>query len=104
MARTSAPVDPSFERMKRMYITQFKRTDPHPQQVPSTQITDRLYLGSVGAAYNEQVLKTLKITHILTVCDCLEPKFPTVLSSQEFEYKVVIVADEPRARLSAHFR
>jgi len=58
-----------------------------------------LYLGSVGAAYTRTSLKLRKITHILTLCDCLPPKFPG-----EFNYKVIEVLDDPSVRLSAHFR
>lgn len=60
---------------------------------------DHLFLGSVGAAYNLQTLKNLKISHILTVCDCLPPKFPG-----EFEYKVISVSDEPSTRLNLYFK
>lgn len=59
---------------------------------------DHLYLGSVGAAYNSQVLKNLQISHILTICECLPPKFPS-----EFDYKVVPVTDEPSTRLNKYF-
>ena len=60
---------------------------------------DHLYLGSVGAAYNLQILKGLNITHILTVCECLPPKFPT-----DFAYKIIAVTDEPTTKLSNHFK
>jgi len=60
---------------------------------------DHLFLGSVGAAYNSQTLTNLKISHILTVCDCLPPKFPG-----EFEYKVISVSDEPSTRLNLYFK
>lgn len=40
-----------------------------------------------------------RITHILTVCDCLPPKFPG-----EFVYKVVEVMDDPNVKLSAYFQ
>ena len=60
---------------------------------------DNLYLGSVGAAYNLQVLKNLQISHILTICECLPPKFPG-----EFDYKVIPVADVPSTRLSNYFQ
>lgn len=60
---------------------------------------ENLYLGSVGAAYNLQGLKNLKISHILTVCDCLPPKFPG-----EFEYKVISVSDEPSTKLNLYFK
>lgn len=58
-----------------------------------------LFLGSVGAAYTNSALKARKITHILTVCDCLPPKFPS-----EFTYKVIEIVDEPSVRISAHFK
>lgn len=60
---------------------------------------DHLYLGSVGAAYNLQVLKNLQISCILTVCECLPPKFPN-----DFEYKVISVTDEPSTRLNNYFQ
>ena len=60
---------------------------------------EHLYLGSVGAAYNLQILKSLNISHILSVCECLPPKFPG-----EFTYKVIAVTDEPSTRLSNHFK
>lgn len=45
------------------------------------------------------MLKSLNITHILTVCDCLSPKFP-----DQFTYKVVLVMDDPAERLCKHFK
>ena len=60
---------------------------------------EHLYLGSVGAAYNLQVLKNLNISRILTICECLPPKFP-----DEFEYKVIGVTDEPMTRLNLYFK
>jgi protein-tyrosine phosphatase len=60
---------------------------------------ENLYLGSVGAAYNFQVLQQLKISSILTVCECLPPKFPN-----DFEYKVIQVTDEPSVKLSLYFK
>ena len=56
-------------------------------------------MGSVGAAYTRNSLKMRRITHILTVCDCLPPKFPG-----EFTYKVVEVMDDPAVKLSAYFQ
>mmetsp|Transcript_2080 Transcript_2080/g.4793 ORF Transcript_2080/g.4793 Transcript_2080/m.4793 type:complete len:183 (-) Transcript_2080:34-582(-) len=88
------PIDTFVERMKRTYISQMSRTDSRPQK-----IVEGLYLGSVGAAYNLSVLKSLNITHILTVCDCLPPKFP-----DQFNYKVVLAVDDPSERLCKHFR
>ena len=58
-----------------------------------------LYLGSVGAAYSHAVLKSRRITHILTVCDSLPPKFPN-----EFRYKVIEITDEPGSKLNVYFK
>ena len=55
-------------------------------------------MGSVGTAYNERKLRSLKVTHILTISECLPPKFPN-----EFEYKVVEIEDDQRAKLHLHF-
>jgi protein-tyrosine phosphatase len=60
---------------------------------------DHLYLGSVGAAYNLNVLKSLNISHILTICECLPPKFP-----EQFTYKVIPLTDEPSTKISNHFK
>jgi len=44
------------------------------------KILPRLYLGSSGAAGNQNALKHLKISHILTVASqCADPPFPKVL-------------------------
>lgn len=43
-----------------------------------------LYLGSVAAACNKNVLKSYNVTHILTVASSLRPAHP-----DDFVYKVV---------------
>uniref|UniRef100_A0A175YJK2 Uncharacterized protein n=1 Tax=Daucus carota subsp. sativus TaxID=79200 RepID=A0A175YJK2_DAUCS len=48
------------------------------------QIEEGLYLGSIGAANNRSVLKSLNVTHILTVASSLPPSYPN-----EFKYKIV---------------
>lgn len=52
------------------------------------QITESVYLGSVGAALTHSVLKQIGVTHILTVADNLQPMFP-----EEFVYKTVDLLD-----------
>jgi protein-tyrosine phosphatase len=89
----------TLERLKRSYINQFTSTDSRPQMVKNKQIIDHLYLGSVGAAYNLDSLKSLKISHILTVCEELPPKYPS-----EFNYKIISVTDEPSTRLENYFK
>jgi protein phosphatase slingshot len=51
--------------------------------VPSL-IEQGLYLGSVAAASNKNVLKSYNVTHILTVASSLRPAHP-----DDFVYKVV---------------
>ena len=43
-----------------------------------------LFLGSLGAASNKPVLKSLNITHILTVAGSIAPAYPN-----DFTYKVI---------------
>ena len=83
-----------FESLKRVQIAKMKQDDPRPHRVARG-----LFLGSVAAAYNLSLLKQLGITHILTVCDCLPPKFPG-----EFQYKLVNVLDAPTANIRQHFK
>ncbi|KAI5650592.1 hypothetical protein M9H77_36597 [Catharanthus roseus] len=52
--------------------------------VDLTNLTDGLYLGSFGAASNKSALKSLNITHILTVANSLSPLHPN-----GFVYKIV---------------
>ncbi|XP_050373982.1 dual specificity protein phosphatase 1 isoform X2 [Argentina anserina] len=48
------------------------------------KIEEGLFLGSIGAAHNKDELKSLNITHILTVASSLAPAYP-----DEFVYKVL---------------
>ncbi|CAD6214028.1 unnamed protein product [Miscanthus lutarioriparius] len=60
-------------------------------------IKEGLYLGSVGAAFNKEALKSLNITHILIVARSLDPVFPA-----EFNYKKIEVLDSPDTDLLKH--
>ena len=42
------------------------------------EIVDRVYLGSVGAAFSRDSLVQNGITHILTCADKIQPRFPSV--------------------------
>lgn len=64
---------------------------------PSEVVPD-VFLGSIGAAHNREVLQRLNITHVLTVAGGFEPKFPS-----EFKYECVDVKDVPEERLCVHF-
>jgi protein-tyrosine phosphatase len=50
------------------------------------------------ASTNKTLLKSLGITHILSVCDGAVPKF-----AKEFTYKIIPIYDVPTARLAPHF-
>ncbi|KAL8263241.1 hypothetical protein R6Q59_024590 [Mikania micrantha] len=70
--------------LRAVYATKYVKDD----NIPS-QIEEGLYLGSVGAANNKTLLKSLNITHILTVASSLPPAYPN-----DFTYKVVDVPDK----------
>ncbi|KAL1803872.1 dual specificity protein phosphatase 1 isoform X2 [Daucus carota subsp. sativus] len=62
------------------------------------QIEEGLYLGSIGAANNRSVLKSLNVTHILTVASSLPPSYPN-----EFKYKIVDVQDRESINIAQYF-
>jgi hypothetical protein len=45
-------------------------------------------LGSVGAAFNKEALKSLNITHILIVARSLDPVFPAEFNYKKIEGKI----------------
>lgn len=53
-----------------------------------------LYLGSIGAAYNQKVLAELGITHILCCAANIKPRFP-----EEFKYECLNCLDSPNQNL-----
>ncbi|KAG9135560.1 hypothetical protein Leryth_002303 [Lithospermum erythrorhizon] len=65
--------------------------------IPS-KIEEGLYLGSVGAANNKIALKSLNVTHILTVANSLSPAYP-----QDFVYKVINISDREDVKISEYF-
>jgi protein-tyrosine phosphatase len=62
------------------------------------KIVDGVWLGDMAGAYNKFMLKKNGITHILTVAQGIEPKFPAL-----FNYKLINVIDSPTANLKQHF-
>ena len=62
------------------------------------EILPGVFLGSIGAAHNEDALRRHRITHVLTVASSFAPRFPDA-----YEYLVVDVADAPSENLRAHF-
>ncbi|OVA05514.1 Dual specificity phosphatase [Macleaya cordata] len=75
------------------YATKYVKEDNIP-----CQIEEGLYLGSLGAAHNKAALKSLNITHILTVANMLGPAH-----QNDFIYKKIVVADREETDLTQHF-
>ena len=57
----------------------------------------RLYIGSLRVARNENVLRSLNVTHVLTVCPTRPNRFEGIV------YKIVSVSDSPNHRIDVHF-
>ncbi|PIA24986.1 hypothetical protein AQUCO_13500007v1 [Aquilegia coerulea] len=62
------------------------------------QIEEGLFLGSLAAALNKDALKSLNITHILTVAQSLKPACPNEIVCKKIE-----VADRPESDIAQHF-
>ena len=62
------------------------------------QIIPNLYLGSIFAATNLGTLEDNKITHVLTMGNYMEPKFP-----DKFVYKVWQLDDEESENIKQYF-
>ncbi|KAB1214247.1 Dual specificity protein phosphatase 1 [Morella rubra] len=62
------------------------------------EIEEGLFLGSIGAANNKNALKSLNVTHILTVASSLPPAHPN-----DFVYKVINVTDREDTDIKQYF-
>lgn len=76
-----------------MYATRCIRDDSVP-----CQIEEGLYLGSVGGANNKSALKSLNVTHILTVASSLAPAHPN-----DFIYKIIDILDREDVNIAQYF-
>nr|GEZ38728.1 dual specificity protein phosphatase 1-like isoform X5 [Tanacetum cinerariifolium] len=79
--------------LRAVYATKYVKNDNIP-----AQIEEGLYLGSVGAANNKNHLKSLNVTHILTVANSLPPAYPN-----DFTYKIVDVSDREEVNIAQFF-
>lgn len=79
--------------MRAMSVAKIIRDDKDP-----CMIEEGLFLGSFGAANNKDALKSLNITHILTIARNLNPSYPN-----EFVYKVLTVHDSDDVYISHYF-
>ena len=57
-----------------------------------------VYIGSIGAAYNDKVLERVGITHILTVANKIKPRF-----EDKFVYKIIPVIDQNETDIKNFF-
>ncbi|KAG6664434.1 hypothetical protein CIPAW_02G092900 [Carya illinoinensis] len=62
------------------------------------QVLKGLFLGSIGAAKNKTALKSLNVTHVLTVASSLPPAHPN-----DFLYKVINVIDRKDTDMKQYF-
>lgn len=60
--------------IKAMTAMRLTRDDSQP-----AEIIDRMFLGSIGAAFNKESLSGNGITHILTCAAKIQPRFPSVI-------------------------
>ncbi|MFS7933174.1 putative phosphoric monoester hydrolase [Helianthus anomalus] len=74
-----------------------KATKDIKDDIPS-QIEEGLYLGSLEAANNKTLLKSLNITHILTVASSFPPAYPN-----DFTYKTLDVHDRADVNIAQYF-
>jgi uncharacterized membrane protein YeaQ/YmgE (transglycosylase-associated protein family) len=64
-----------YEVMKALTAMKLTKEDKSPGAV-----FPDIYIGSIGAAYNKEVLSELGITHILTCAANIRPRFENVSS------------------------
>lgn len=79
--------------LRAFWLAKYVKNDNTP-----CEIEPGLFLGSVGAASNKAVLKSLNITHVLLVANALVPAYP-----RDFKYKQVEVLDSEDTNLVQHF-
>lgn len=56
------------------------------------EIVSQLFMGSIGAAYNEKELRAAGVTHVLCLCESARLKYP-----EQLEYKRVPLSDNGSA-------
>ncbi|KAL9651839.1 hypothetical protein ABK040_000187 [Willaertia magna] len=64
----------------------------------ASKIIDGLYIGSAAAASSKRLLKSLNVTHILTIAKDVPPRH-----IKDFKYMVIYVDDNRSSSLKGHF-
>lgn len=62
-----------------------------------TEILPGLFLGSIGAASNRELLIELGISHIITIANGVSPLYPS-----DFTYQVIDIEDAANANILEH--
>lgn len=93
-----------YEVMKALTAMKLTKEDKNPGAV-----FPDLFLGSIGAAYNKEVLTELGITHILTCAANIRPRFEEVslefnfyLCLQDYKYLQLPCLDSPNQNILTH--
>ncbi|KAL3626218.1 hypothetical protein CASFOL_029767 [Castilleja foliolosa] len=89
--------DDHFKEHKSAILKALKATRSFKKDTIPCQIEEGLYLGSLGAANNLSTLKSLNITHILSITSS-PPSYPN-----DFVYKTILVPDKLDANISQYF-
>ena len=72
-AKKMVQAEKLYEVMKALTAMKLTKEDKQPGEV-----IPNLFLGSIGAAYNKEVLTEIGITHILTCAANIRPRFENV--------------------------
>ena len=67
--------------LKAMTAMKLTREDNQP-----AEIVERLFLGSIGAAFSKESLMRNGITHLLTCADKIQQRFPKVIKTDILNY------------------
>ncbi|KAG6664436.1 hypothetical protein CIPAW_02G092900 [Carya illinoinensis] len=90
--------DESFKNQKGGPLQVLKVTRYVKESDTLSEIEEGLFLGSIGAAKNKTALKSLNVTHVLTVASSLPPAHPN-----DFLYKVINVIDRKDTDMKQYF-
>lgn len=93
LCRINAEREKMAQILRAVMLARHIEADSHP-----CRVDEGVYVGSVGAANNRATLLALRVTHIITVANAMEPMFP-----QDFKYTVVDVLDASFVDLGSRF-